>query len=172
MLARRKPRTVTTPRPVSILPSSPVSPSTIRSLVPALFRSCSKQLRSRLLLPGLLLAWLCLNPAIPGSASPRDKRAEQPYALIYGTVWGPDGRPLYGVKVEIRRADRKKPRWELYSDHSGEFALRVPPGPADYLVSADLKGFKYPGGQLRLAQEAKVHVDNDEREDMGLHLTK
>src|SRR5450631_1734224 len=120
MPARRKPRTVTTPRPGSILRSSPASPSTIRSLVPVLFRSCSRRLRFRLLLPGLLLAGLCLNPAtvVMGNASPKDKRAEKPYALIYGTVWGPDGRPLYGVKVEIRRADQKKARWELYSDHS------------------------------------------------------
>ena len=55
-----------------------------------------------------------------------EKKSEKPYALIFGTVWSPDNHPLYGVRVRIRRADDKKPRWELYSDHNGEFAQRVP----------------------------------------------
>jgi hypothetical protein len=99
------------------------------------------------------------------------QKPDQPYALIFGTVWGPDDRPLYGVKVKIRRDDQKKARWELYSDHNGEFAQRVPPGPADYLVWADLKGYKSPAGkELHLGSEVKVHVDKDERQDLGLHL--
>ena len=65
-------------------------------------------------------------------AAPAHQGPEKPYALIFGTVWGPDDRPVYGVKVKIRRADQKKARWELFSDHHGEFAQRVPVGPADY----------------------------------------
>ena len=100
-----------------------------------------------------------------------EKRPDKPYALIFGTVWGPDDRPLYGVKVKIRRADQNKAHWELYSDHNGEFAQRLPAGKADYLVWADLKGYKSPGGkELHQPSEVKVHVDNDERADVGLHL--
>jgi hypothetical protein len=107
--------------------------------------------------------------AIP--AAPVYQRPDQPYALIFGTVWGPGDHPLYGVRVKIRRADQKKAHWELYSDHNGEFAQRVPPGPADYLVWADLKGYKSASGkELHQDGEVKVHVDNDEREDLGLHL--
>lgn len=96
----------------------------------------------------------------------------QPYALIAGTVWGPDDRPVYGVLVKIRRAKDKKPKWELYSDHHGEFALRVPPGEADYILTSDLKHFKSADGRpLHLLQDVTVHVYNDEREDTGLHLT-
>src|SRR5579863_6128332 len=51
-----------------------------------------------------------------GKSSPKD------YALIYGTVWGPDDRPAPGIRVNIRKATDKKPRWELISDRSGEFA--------------------------------------------------
>ncbi len=93
--------------------------------------------------------------------------AQQNHALIYGTVYGPDNRPVYGVKVKIRPADKKKAKWELMSDHRGEFAQRVPPGPADYIVWADVKtkkGEKPP--------ETKVHIDNVERVDMSLHLTE
>jgi hypothetical protein len=96
-----------------------------------------------------------------------------PYALIFGTVWGPDDRPVYGVAVKIRRVPDKRPKWELYSDHSGEFAQRVPAGKADYVVWADVKGVKTADGQkLRLAQEVDVHVEYDERVDIGLHLTR
>jgi hypothetical protein len=104
-------------------------------------------------------------------AAPVYQRPDQPYALIFGTVWGPDDHPLYGVKVKIRRADQKKAHWELYSDHHGEFAQRVPSGPADYLVRADLKGYKSASGkELHQDEEVKVHVDKDERQDLGLHL--
>ncbi|MGP0019886.1 MAG: hypothetical protein ACLPHP_15050 [Candidatus Sulfotelmatobacter sp.] len=98
----------------------------------------------------------------------------KPYALIAGTVWGPDDHPVYGVPVKIRRAKdkAKKVRWEVYSDHMGEFAQRVPNGESDYILSADLKGFKTSDGRpLRLVKEVTVHIYNDEREDTGLHLT-
>lgn len=96
----------------------------------------------------------------------------KPYALIAGTVWGPDDRPVYGVTVKIRRAKDKKAKWEVSSDHMGEFAQRVPAGESDYIVWADLKGYKPADGKpLRLVQEVTVHIYNDEREDTGLHLS-
>ena len=121
---------------------------------------------------GFLTSLLWLAPAMHGAASfSAEKKHDQPYALIFGTVWGPGDHPLYGVKVKIRRADQKEAKWELFSDHNGEFAQRVPVGPADYLVTADLKGYKSPDGkQLQAGQEVKVHIDNDERADLGLHL--
>jgi hypothetical protein len=113
----------------------------------------------------------CANRLSARPAPPVYQKPGQPYALIFGTVWGPDDRPLYGVPVKIRRTDQKKAHWGLVSDHSGEFAQRVPPGPADYMVWADLKGFKSASGkELRQDGEVKVHIDNDEREDIGLHL--
>jgi len=89
------------------------------------------------------------------------------YALIFGTVWGADGHPVYGIPVKIRRADDKKARWDRVSDHSGEFAQRVPAGSGDYVIWADVKTPK--GGAK---PETKVHVENDERVDVGLHLLK
>jgi hypothetical protein len=95
-----------------------------------------------------------------------EKRAEKPYALIFGTVYAPDSRPAYGVRVRIRRADQKKARWELLSDHQGEFAQRVPAGTADYIVWAE------PEDKRGANPEVKVHVQNDERVDVSLHLRK
>ncbi|HEX4785695.1 MAG TPA: hypothetical protein VH350_15240 [Candidatus Sulfotelmatobacter sp.] len=133
----------------------------------------------RLVCPGLLLSLLLLptlsspmSLAAPNSS--KDKEKEKPYALIAGTVWGPDNHPVYGISVKIRRATDKpkKVRWQLYSDHMGEFAQRVPAGEADYIIWADLKGVKSTDGKpVRLAQPVTVHIYNDEREDTGLHLT-
>ncbi|MFY9645198.1 MAG: carboxypeptidase-like regulatory domain-containing protein [Terriglobales bacterium] len=118
-----------------------------------------------LLLPCLIMALLL----VPRSA--RGSEKEKPYALIFGTVWDPDGHSLYGVKVKIRRADEKKARWELYSNHTGEFAQRVPAGKADYIVWADVKGYKLPSGkQLKPGSEVTAHIDDDERCDISLHL--
>ncbi len=112
----------------------------------------------------VLLGLMLVAATLAAMAS--DKRAEKPYALIFGTVWDSDYHPVYGVRVKIRRADQKKARWELYSNHQGEFAQRVPAGAADYVIRAE------PEGKHAPAAEAKVHVENDERVDIGLHLTR
>ena len=122
----------------------------------------------------LLLPTFSSQKGLVAAPESKDKDKVKPYALIAGTVWGPDDRPVYGVTVKIRRATdkAKKVRWEVYSDHMGEFAQRVPSGESDYILWADLKGFKSADGKpLRLAQPVTVHIYNDEREDTGLHLT-
>jgi hypothetical protein len=130
----------------------------------------SPALRHIFVFIALFLILLGLSTA-PVGASEDSGKKEKPYALIFGTVWGPDNRPVYGVRVLIRRADKKKPQWELMSNHMGEFAQRVPAGTADYIIWADLKGFKsLDGRKLSPGEEAKIHVDNEERVDTGLHL--
>jgi len=116
-----------------------------------------------LLLLSALLAPLAVRPAAP----PARPDAPKPYALLFGTVYAPDDRPAYGVTVKIRRALEKKARWELFSDHHGEFAQRLPAGRADYVVWADVKGPKD-----RPRPEVKVHIENDERVDISLHLVE
>jgi len=116
----------------------------------------------------IVIGALLLLDAASGSERPKEK----PYALIFGTVWDPGGHTLYGVKVKIRRANEKKTRWEVYSNHSGEFAQRVPAGKADYVVWADVKDYKLASGK-RFKPDAgvTVHIEDDERSDIGLHLT-
>lgn len=89
------------------------------------------------------------------------------YALIYGTVWGPDDHPVAGIPVKIRRASDKKPKWELVSDRNGEFAQRVPVGAQDYIIQAEVKT---PKGQPK--PEVTVHIGDNERKDVSIHLTK
>jgi len=140
-----------------------------RLLIPPSWSPLFHRVACRLLLIVLLL---CLGSAIAVRPAPAaEKKSEKPYALIFGTVWSPENRPLYGVKVEIRRAGDKKPRWVLFSNHSGEFAQRVPAGKAEYLVRANLKGCKPSNHNgLREGTEVTVHLENDERTDIGLHL--
>ncbi len=95
------------------------------------------------------------------------------YALIFGTVWDSENHAVYGVHVQLRRANEKKVRWEAYSDHRGEFAFRVPSGRADYEMVADTRSIKsLKNNNLTKAEPVKIHVEFDERVDTGLHLTK
>ena len=121
----------------------------------------------------MLVGLICLVPLSSRAFQEQTERKDprKSYALIVGTVWGPDDRPVYGVKVKIRRADQKKAKWELYSNHTGEFAQRLPSGKADYIVWADLKGFKsLTGNKLDPGPEVTVHIESEERADIGLHL--
>ena len=116
----------------------------------------TKVLRVALLL-GLMLAL----------AAPLAASSEPPYALVFGTLWGPGNRPVYGVRMKLRRIQDKKARWEAVSDHRGEFAFRVPAGKADYVLVPDLKHAKD-----KPLPETKVHVEADERVDVGVHLSE
>ena len=121
---------------------------------------------------------LALLPS--GVAASKEKpKKEKPYALIFGTAYGPNDRPLYGVKITIRPQTKKHPSWDLISDHRGEFAQRVPAGTNDYLVHGEAEyapvgddGRPQLSKKVRLKGETRVHVDNEERRDISLHLTE
>lgn len=120
-------------------------------------------------------------PCTAASDKPKsDKpKKEKPYALIFGTAYGPNDRPLYGVKITIRSEKKKRPSWDLISDHRGEFAQRVPAGTNDYLVRGEAEyapigddGKPQLSKKMRLKGETRVHVDNEERRDISVHLTE
>lgn len=121
--------------------------------------------------PRLSLIAACLLLATTIPLQGRDKKKPDDYALIFGTVWGPDDRPLPGIQVNIRRADQKRAKWQRYSTRLGEFSVRVPVGKADYVIWAETKGVKLPSGNhLQPSPEVTVHVESNERVDTGLHL--
>src|ERR1051325_10627776 len=86
---------------------------------------------------GALLALLPSSLATSQEKPKEKQKKEKPYALIFGTAYGPNDRPLYGVKVTIRPEKKKKPSWDLMSDHRGEFAERVRAGASDYSVRGE-----------------------------------
>lgn len=117
-----------------------------------------------------------------GEKAPSEKgdknKNEKPYGLVFGTAYGPDDRPLYGVRVKIHPAGKDHPTWDLVSDHHGEFALRVPPGPGDYVVRGEIEVAPLENGKPQMSKkkhwkgEAKVHIEDQERRDFSLHLTE
>ena len=119
----------------------------------------------------LILACLTLFSTLNNPLHAREQSKPPDYALIFGTVWGPDDRPVYGVGVKIRVAGEKKVRWRTSSNHLGEFEQRVPVGKQDYVLWPDLKGYKNPAYKhLQPGPEVTVHIERDERVDTGLHL--
>jgi hypothetical protein len=128
----------------------------------------------------VLFACLLVSAAgfASGKSAKDDDKKKENYGLIFGTAYGPDDRPLYGVRVIIHPAGKKHPSWELVSDHRGEFAQRVPPGPGDYEVSGAIDLVPVEDGKPQnskrrhLKGEAKVHIDDQERRDFSLHLTE
>lgn len=110
------------------------------------------------------------------ATAPEDPKETRNYGLIEGTVYGPDDRPIYGVKVQIHPVGKKHPNWEHYSDHRGEFAQRVPLDTSDYEVVAEaeiapvIDGKAQHSGKKRVKDVARVHVDKSTVSDVSLHL--
>ena len=123
----------------------------------------------------LALAFL-LASLLSSAFALKDPKPTQPYGLISGTVYGPDDRPIYGVKVQIRPMGKKHPTWERYSDHRGEFAQRVPLDNSYYELFAEAEiapvvdGKPQHSVKKRVKATAKVRVDKDTISDVGLHL--
>jgi hypothetical protein len=111
--------------------------------------------------------FLCATASLGATPPQSSNPTKHDYALIYGTVWSPDDHPVGGIPIKIRPASDKKAKWELVSDRNGEFAQRVPAGGQDYVIQADVK---VPKGQPK--PEVTVHIDDNERKDVGLHLSK
>jgi len=116
-----------------------------------------------------IFIFLIASPPLHG----RDRSIPKDYALIFGTVWGPDDVPVPGMKVKIRKGDDKdgKARWEVYSNRRGEFEQRLPVGKQQYIIWADVRGYKSRDGRhLQPGPEVRVIIQNNERVDTGLHL--
>jgi hypothetical protein len=126
---------------------------------------------------GLVAALLMVLLAGGLAAQPQDQKPPQKppkaYALIKGTAYGPDNAPFYGARVEVRPAGKRHPSWELMSDHRGEFAQRVPPGPGDYVITGKAEVIDPQTHKTkRLKGEVKVHVEAEEEQNPSLHLSQ
>jgi len=116
------------------------------------------------------------KPRASENEKKKQQPKEKPYALIFGTAYGPDDRPLYGVMVTIRQEKNHK-TWKMVSDHRGEFAQRVPAQAADYLIKGDADyaplgpdGKPQMSKKKKLKGETRVHIEGEERQDVGIHL--
>jgi hypothetical protein len=127
----------------------------------------------------LLLATFTCASALGDKKQSSKNKPGQSYGLIFGTAYGPDDRPLYGVKVTIHPEGKKHPNWELFSDHHGEFAQRVPAEAADYVITGQAEyaplgkdGKPEKSRKRKLKGETRVHMEGEIRKDIGLHLAE
>lgn len=129
----------------------------------------------RLAVVAVLALALLQSPLFASSDQKKDSKA---FGLISGTVYGPDDRPAYGVKVKIHPVGQKHPDWERYSDHRGEFAQRVPLDHSDYELTAEAEitpivdGKPQHSRKKRVKSTVVVHVDKDVVRDVSLHLAE
>ena len=120
---------------------------------------------------------LVITLAIPGflggllgAAGPGDKPSkskQQPYCLLFGTVFDETGRLIRGARVEVRAKEgpkEGKKRWESQTDVQGEFAVHLPAGKAVYTVEAHAPGLE--------PDRKEVEFSSDERIDVVLHLKR
>ena len=120
----------------------------------------------------VLVAILLFSLHSSSLAADKDKDLKKHFGLIFGTAYGPDDRPLYGAKIEIHPVGQKHPHWELISDHRGEFAQRVPPGPGDYLITGEAMIEGQDNKKRKFKAEKTIHIQAEERQDVGLHLAE
>jgi len=114
---------------------------------------------------GLFAAWLPENVSVVAAG---EKSKKPPaYSVVAGTVFRESGLSLPGATVTlapepIEGVKRKGKPLTFVSDQRGEFAFRVPPAAAKYVVSATMKG--------RSSETKTVSVGAEERIDVTFTL--
>lgn len=119
--------------------------------------------RRRLALLAAASVVLAIGLALPaGVSAGKKKQKEEHYALLVGSVFTAEGYSLPGVRVSIKRKGDRKPHWHAESDHRGEFAVRLPSGPATYEVTTESKN--------RVNETKSVEFKDEERVDVFFRL--
>jgi hypothetical protein len=91
-------------------------------------------------------------------------RNDAPHAVVAGTVFRENGFSLPGAAVTLAVKDasgvpnKRAKKLQAVSDSRGEFAFRVPPGEATYVVRASLKGFQSIEKEASVSGEERVEV--------------
>jgi hypothetical protein len=120
-------------------------------------------LRKSKLVP-LIATALCGCALLLGAAD----RNDAPHAVVAGTVFRENGFSLPGAAVTLAVKDapgvpaKKMKKLQSVSDGRGEFAFRILPGAATYVVRASLKRFQ--------AVEKEASVSGEERVEVTLVL--
>ena len=113
---------------------------------------------------GLLILLACASGAVCGSEKKAPPIGDaEPHAVVAGTVFRGTGLSLPGATVTLALRDAPKAKkLQSVSDGRGEFAFRVRPVEATYIVRASLKGFE--------AAEKEVSVSGEERVEVTLTM--
>jgi Carboxypeptidase regulatory-like domain len=108
----------------------------------------------------LIATVLCCCALLLGAADTNDA----PHAVVAGTVFRENGFSLPGAAVTLAGKEapggpkKKMKKLQSVSDGRGEFAFRVAPGAATYVVRASLKGFQSVEKEASVSGEERVEV--------------
>jgi len=81
------------------------------------------------------------------------------HAVVAGAVFRESGLSLQGATVTLAVKDAPKiKKLQSTSDARGEFAFRVPPEAATYLVRASMRGFQAAEKEVSIMDEERVEV--------------
>jgi len=121
--------------------------------------------------PRLRAALVCLDAMLAAAAAPvasgqpsngnkKSGKNESAYAVIAGTVFRDPGFAQPGAAVWLTRKDdpKEKKLGEAVSDGRGEFAFRVPPVQATYVLRATLKGYRPVRQDIDVGGEEQVNA--------------
>jgi hypothetical protein len=106
--------------------------------------------------------WGCLLLLCAAGLSPL--KGDSPHAVVAGTVFRENGFSLPGATVTLAVKEaagvskKKMKKIESVSDSRGEFAFRVAPVAATYVVRASLKGFQSVEKEASVSGEERVEV--------------
>lgn len=126
-----------------------------------------RSLFGHLILVRLTIALLALTCGLGAAFAVKTVRAQNSGAshahdfIIFATVLNDRGFALFGAQARVRRAGEKKFRWEAFSDHQGELAIRVPPN-TEYELTIEARGFP--------SQTRKIDAKADNRADLTIRM--
>jgi hypothetical protein len=87
------------------------------------------------------------------------KKKNEPYAIVAGTVFQENGFSFPGVNVSLAPKNPAQGRKQTATtSFRGEFAFRVPPTPANYVVTASKRGFMSETVEADVPGEGRVDV--------------
>ena len=111
--------------------------------------------------PGSRLAAVAFGCALllVAGVSWAQRKNDEAHAVVAGAVFRENGFSLPGATVTLAIKDApKSKKLQAVSDARGEFAFRVLPGAATYVVRASLKGFQAAEKEAAIGGEERVEV--------------
>jgi hypothetical protein len=116
---------------------------------------------------GLLSVLLLLIAGPAWSQKSGTRRQAASYAVIAGTVFRESGFALPAAEVSLdpdpeATSGGKLKKMRMIANSRGEFAFRVPPGPARYVLTVKAKGF--------MPEKRPIAVQGEERIDESIRL--
>jgi hypothetical protein len=116
----------------------------------------TKTMRTR---PGSKLAAAVCGCLLLGGVARGQRKNEEAHAVVAGAVFRENGFSLPGATVTLAMKEAPKgKKLQAVSDARGEFAFRVAPGAATYVVRATMKGFQAAQKEATIGGEERAEV--------------